>query len=176
MKQKKKSAILTFFFSFLPGAAEMYMGFMKMGLSLMGLFFLSFMIPGLVRASDIFMGVGFLIWFYGFFHARNLAASDLTVFEQIEDRLIWEELTNGRSVSISGKTARKWMAGGLIFLGIAILWNNFAQLILNLMPEEWWDVVYPVVNGVPEVAMALILIIIGARMILGKKEMLDGRD
>ena len=43
MKQKKKSRFLTFIFSFLPGAAEMYMGFMKNGFSLMMIFFLSFM-------------------------------------------------------------------------------------------------------------------------------------
>ena len=36
---KKKSGFWTFIFSLLPGAAEMYMGFMKMGVSLMGLFF-----------------------------------------------------------------------------------------------------------------------------------------
>ena len=39
MKTKKKNRFLTFCFSCLPGAAEMYMGFMKMGLSLMLVFF-----------------------------------------------------------------------------------------------------------------------------------------
>ena len=37
MKQRKKNKLLTLFFSFIPGAAEMYMGFMKQGLSLMAL-------------------------------------------------------------------------------------------------------------------------------------------
>ena len=43
---KKKSGFWTFVFSLLPGAAEMYMGFMKMGISLMGLFFGLFIIGG----------------------------------------------------------------------------------------------------------------------------------
>ena len=34
MKQQKKSKFFTFMFSFIPGAAEMYMGFMKQGVSL----------------------------------------------------------------------------------------------------------------------------------------------
>ena len=55
MKQKKKSRFLTFIFSFLPGAAEMYMGFMKNGFSLMMIFFLSF-IPAM-----LFDGLGFLM-------------------------------------------------------------------------------------------------------------------
>ena len=33
--QRKKSRFWLFLFSFMPGAGEMYMGFMKMGLSLM---------------------------------------------------------------------------------------------------------------------------------------------
>ena len=35
MKQQKKGKFFTFIFSFIPGAAEMYMGFMKQGVSLM---------------------------------------------------------------------------------------------------------------------------------------------
>ena len=46
MKQQKKGKFLTFMFSFIPGAAEMYMGFMKMGVSLMALFFLCVAIFG----------------------------------------------------------------------------------------------------------------------------------
>ena len=37
--KKEKSKFLTFCFSLLPGAGHMYMGFMKMGLSLMAAFF-----------------------------------------------------------------------------------------------------------------------------------------
>ena len=35
---KKKNAILTFIFSLVPGAGEMFMGFMKQGVSLMSMF------------------------------------------------------------------------------------------------------------------------------------------
>ena len=44
MKTKKKNRFLTFCFSMLPGAAEMYMGFMKTGVSLMSLFMLVIML------------------------------------------------------------------------------------------------------------------------------------
>ena len=36
---RKKGSFLTFCFSMLPGAGEMYLGFMKRGASLMTLFF-----------------------------------------------------------------------------------------------------------------------------------------
>ena len=68
---KKKSGFWTFLFSWIPGAGEMYMGFMRMGVSLMGLFW------GIIALS-IFTNTGFLmlvdviVWFYSFFHVHNL--------------------------------------------------------------------------------------------------------
>ena len=41
--------------SFIPGAAEMYMGFMKQGVSLMSLFVASIIIPVTLRITDVFM-------------------------------------------------------------------------------------------------------------------------
>ena len=67
MKAKKKSKFVTFCFSLLPGAAEMYMGFMKMGVSLMSLFFLIIML-GMLMNQGIIVMAGIVVWFYGFFH------------------------------------------------------------------------------------------------------------
>ena len=39
----KKNGILTFLFAFVPGAGQMYQGYMKRGLSLITLFFLCIM-------------------------------------------------------------------------------------------------------------------------------------
>ena len=44
MKTKKKSKFMTFCFSFIPGGGQMYMGFMKTGLSLMLLFALTIIV------------------------------------------------------------------------------------------------------------------------------------
>lgn len=176
MKPKKKSNVFTFFCSFLPGAAEMYMGFMKMGISLMALFFVSFMIPAMFNASDAFICLAFAIWFYGFFHARNLSACDDEDFVLLEDQFIWEEFTDGKPVKISEKSGRKWIAGILILLGVGILWSNFRSIIYSLIPDEMWEAIYPVVANIPGTIIAVVIIIIGVRMILGKKEELIGAE
>ena len=81
---KKKSGFLTFIFSWIPGAGQMYMGFMRMGVSLMGLFW------GILALS-IFFNTGFLmlidvvVWFYSFFHAHSLRAMDDEDFYALED-------------------------------------------------------------------------------------------
>ena len=92
MKQKKKSRFFTFIFSMLPGAAEMYMGFMKNGLSLMIIFFISFVPMILFNSLEFMLLLSAVLWFYGFFHARNIASLDDTYFDQLED---------GRSSAIS---------------------------------------------------------------------------
>ena len=74
MKQKKKNKFFTFIFSLLPGAAEMYMGFMKNGLSMMIIFFITFLPMAAFNSMEFMMLLSAVVWFYGFFHARNSAA------------------------------------------------------------------------------------------------------
>ncbi len=175
MRQKKKNKAFTFICSLLPGAAEMYMGFMKLGVSLMAVFFLSFMIPAIFRANDVFVCIAFLLWFYGFFHARNIDAMDDADFMALEDKFIWEEFTDSRAVKISGKTGRKWFAAILIVFGCGVLWSNFRSFFLKFIPVEIWETLYPIIDRVPEIIFAVVIIVIGIRMILGKKEELDGK-
>lgn len=170
MKPKKKSSIFTFLCSFLPGAAEMYMGFMKLGSSLMALFFVSFMISAMFNGSSVFVFLAFIIWFYGFFHARNMAACDEEAFALLEDKFIWEEFTEGKPVKIPERTGRKWIAAILILFGVGILWNNFKNIIYNMIPDSMWEAIYPIVDNIPKTVIAIAVIIIGVKMILGKKE------
>ncbi len=46
---RKKNGFLTFIFSLLPGAGEMYMGFFKQGMSIMAIFFLLFLPLSLLK-------------------------------------------------------------------------------------------------------------------------------
>lgn len=173
MKQKK-SKFFTFIFSFIPGAAEMYMGFMKSGISIMAVFALSIMIPSILRISDVFILIAMLVWFYSFFHARNLAACSNEQLQSLPDELIWESFTNGRQIHIPNPTLRKWGAWILIVFGVVLLWENFTSIIYRLIPDSMWDYVAPLVDRIPQVAVAVLIIMIGVRMIMGKKEEING--
>ena len=175
MKQKKNS-FFTFIFSFIPGAAEMYMGFMKSGISLMTAFFLSFMIPSILRMSDVFVLFGALIWFYGFFHAGNLASCSNEELQNIPDEFIWDTFSNGRTLDVASPVFRKWGAGILIFCGVVLLWENVSSLVRALAPDWVWSWLAPFVSRVPQVSVALLLIYIGVKLIRGKKEELYGED
>ena len=176
MKPKKKSGFFTFCFSLLPGAAEMYMGFMRNGVSLMVVFFLSIMLPALMSASDVFMTVAFLIWFYGFFHARNLVHCDDEEFALLTDRYIWDEFLDGRKVDFTSEKSRKLFSIILILFGVACLWSCVSDMVYSLIPEAWWDAIYPVVSKVPGILISIIIIIGGIKLISGKKEVLAIED
>ena len=173
MKQKKKSRFFTFMFSLLPGAAEMYMGFMKNGFTLMVLFFLSF-VPMLFFSSlDFLMVLGVVIWFYGFFHARNYAGMADEEFAAMDDHYIWEEFTEFKGVKLANNTTRKVVAAVLIVLGLGQLWSYFSSLIYSLIPGAYWDELYPVVKEIPQVLIAVLFVIAGIAMIRGKKKELN---
>ena len=174
MFQKKKSGAMTFFCFFLPGAAAMYMGFMKMGISLMAIFFASFFFPTLFQASDIFIGFTFLLWLFGFFHARNLATCEEQTFQQLKDQYIWEEFFEGKSFNFTEARNRKLLAIILVLLGCGMLWNNVKSLIYHFIPDMIWQLVAPMVNKVPGIIFAILMIYIGLKLIRGKKEELDG--
>ena len=171
---QKKNKFFTLLFSFLPGAAEMYMGFMRNGSSIMAVFFLSIIIPSVLRIEDVFILIAALVWFYSFFHARNLAACSEEKLQSLPDEFIWEAFTRGRMFSISDPILKKWGAYILIICGILLLWNNVASVLYRLIPDSMWEYLAPLVNQIPQVAVSILIIAIGVRMIMGKKEEIDG--
>lgn len=174
--RQKKNKFFTFIFSFLPGAAEMYMGFMKTGMSIMAVFFLCIMVPAILRISDIFILPAVLVWFCGFFHARNLAACDEERFQNVPDEFVWEPFVNGKKLSLSDPALRKWGAGILLFCGVIMLWQNIMSLIYSMIPDIMWEHYYPLVDMISQLPVTVFIIIIGVKMMLGKKKELDGEE
>ena len=110
-------------FALWPGAAQMYLGYMKRGVSLMGLFFLIFAIMG-------FLGLSFLafllpiIWFYAFFDSMNLRSMSYEFLPQ-DDFLFHLDSINGPEL-VKFFQRRHLLAGVLLILvGIYILLHTF---------------------------------------------------
>lgn len=175
MKQQKKGKFFTFMFSLIPGAAEMYMGFMRQGLSLMALCAVN--IVGLACGVEVLFAPALvLVWFYAFFHARNVASLSDEDFYALSDVFIWEGLIEEKGFKISSPTIRKWAAGILIVVGVTMLWENFSSIVYNFIPDRYWDRIYPLVGRIPELVIALLIIVIGLCLIAGKKEELHGDE
>ncbi len=71
---KKKGKFLTTIFSCIPGGGQMYMGFMKEGLSLMGMFFFILFLSSWLNIGPMLYVLP-VLWFYSFFDAMNSRAA-----------------------------------------------------------------------------------------------------
>lgn len=171
MKTKKKSRFLTFCFSLLPGAGEMYMGFMRTGVSLMLLFFLAIYIPVSLRLSELSV-IGFVVWAYGFFHANHLAGLSDEEFDRVKDEFLF-----GMNTIMDGKNfVRKYqrtVAVVLIAAGILLLWNTMGDIAYRLLPGFVSEFMRIIGSYAPRVLVSLVIIFIGIKMIEGRKTQLS---
>lgn len=169
----KKNSFLTFWISLIPGAGEMYLGFYKMGGSIMVLFWGTVALSG-----SLFPPLFYLLpvmWFYSFFHTHNLNRMPDDEFYALEDDWLFhiqpEEILHGDWV---GRYHRQ-LAFLLVILGISIIWNAFCDIVFGILyripiPEIIWDIIRTVSRAVPQLAAALVIIWIGLGLFRNKKE------
>ncbi len=124
----KRNKFLTFCCSLLPGAGEMYLGFMKQGISLMSVFFLVWAVSGLLNLPALLF-IAPVIWFYSFFHTHNLNSLPDEEFYSLEDDYLihlkaFPFLTKGWL-----EKNRKIAAAALIVLGALLLWNYIIDFL-----------------------------------------------
>ncbi|MCI8491167.1 MAG: hypothetical protein HFJ04_13175 [Lachnospiraceae bacterium] len=165
----KKSGFWRLCFSLLPGAGEMYMGFFKMGISLMGLFFGIFFLAATLP-FDVLMLVNVVIWFYSFFNVHNMASLPDEEFYAIEDHYIF----HFTQFSFQGNV--RIVAAALIFTGIVMTWNGMLDLLYDYMPEAVYRCIRHISYDLPKILVGIAIIALGAAMIRGKKESLKQLD
>ncbi|AAO35067.1 hypothetical protein K144313037_02610 [Clostridium tetani] len=145
----RSNKFLTFIFSFIPGAAHMYLGFQKKGIQIMLLFF-SLLFLGNFLRTDMFLILLPIVWFYSFFDVRKAFNHSDTFVDEIKYfSLINFEL--------------KYLGYFLIFAGIIGLINGALFPILSVYLD------WRIIQTIKDVLMSLILIIIGIKLISGKK-------
>ena len=171
MKAKKKNRFLTFCFSCMPGAGEMYMGFLKTGLSLMSIFLLSIFGLSYFRFEEFAAVIGVTMWFYSLFHANHLASLSDEEFAEVKDSYLFAGEDFGGQIAWASKY-QKILAGLLIAAGVILLWNTATDLARNFLPEYIWKIMYTVGDYVPRVVVAILIMIVGVKMILGRKAQL----
>lgn len=169
---KKKNKFLTFICSLLPGAGEMYMGFMKMGISLMVCFFLALMLADIMSEFMVFIAA--IVWFYSFFHVHNLAGLPDEMFFEVKDvYLLPFAGKEDEKMMITGKY-RKVAAIILIVIGISGLLKSFYYVVARYFPQEVRMILNDFIfYDLPRVVFSIAVIVLGIYMIRGKKKQLE---
>lgn len=170
MKQKKNN-VFRFIFSLLPGAGEMYMGFMKMGVSLMTLFFTLIAISSFLR-FDVIIFICIVIWFYSFFNVHNIAGMPDEEFCMLEDKYL-VHFNQLFPENFTFKLKNKTMGFFLIIIGIYMLLRETWIMTSHLLPDEIVMVLDSFFYNSPRFLVAIGIILLGLFMIRGKKKQLD---
>ena len=170
MKQKKNN-VFRFIFSLLPGAGEMYMGFMKMGVSLMTLFFALIAISSFLRL-DVMIFICVVVWFYSFFNVHNIAGMPEEEFCMLEDKYLihFDQLF---PENFSLKLKNKPIGIFLIIIGIYMLLRETWIMTSHLLPEEIIIVLDSFIYNSPRFLVGIGIIILGLYIIRGKKKELE---
>ncbi len=168
---KKKSGFLTFCFSLVPGAGEMYMGFMKQGVSIMAFFWLLIFLSAFLNIGPVLFILP-ILWCYSFFNVHNLRGMCDEEFYAMEDDYLFH-LDRVLPAERWNKKRNNILAWVLIVVGVVILWSNITNYMRWLFPSEiYWSIV----DVVPQLAVSFFFIWVGISLIRGKKKELEDKS
>ena len=168
----KRSKFWTFLFAFLPGAGHMYNGFMKLGVSFMGLFFGIWMVASVINIGPIAF-LAAVVWFYAFFDCINKIFQDDEEFYSQEDRYLFtrEQLEHWNTVIFGERSQAVGVV--LVVLGVYALWNNVVLHFISengFLPPAVYELIRNIGNLVPQFLVAGLIIWAGVSLISGKKK------
>ena len=167
----QKNGSLTFLFAFIPGAGQMYQGYMKRGLSLILMCCVIFMV------ATLFSPVMFLIlviWMYSFFDTFNLRAQIATGTAPEDDYLVHFDPKDKRLAQMM-LDSHKLVGWTLIAFGVLIAYENILMNALNDLMWRWgqnnpfFRAFYLVMDQLPQVVVCVALIICGIWLVKGPK-------
>lgn len=173
----KKNGFLTFCFAFIPGAGQMYQGYMKRGLSLVGICCLAIAMASLLSPlQNAALAVCCVVWMYSFFDTFNLRAQLGAGMAPADDYLVHL----GYDISLERLLHRRHKLFGwvLVALGVYTLYDG---LLMEFLRDLYWNtdnswiirVIYNVMNSVPTVVVCLALILLGLWLVRGPRQKPD---
>ena len=162
---------MTFLFAFIPGAGQMYQGYMKRGLSLILICCAICMVAALISPAAFFLIV---VWMYSFFDTFNLRAQIATGTAPADDYLVHFDPKDKRLVQMM-LDSHKLVGWALIAFGVLIAYENILMNALNDLMWRWgqnnpfFRAFYLVMDQLPQVVVCVALIVCGIWLVKGPK-------
>ena len=167
----KKNGILTLLFALIPGAGEMYQGYMKRGLSIITMFCLSIALSAWMGISIFYIGVP-ILYMYSFFDTFNLRAQIGLDAAPADDYLVHFDMRDRRLEQLMAER-HKLLGWLLIACGGMMAYQN---IIMNTLGDLLWRwgkespifrALYLVMDQLPEVLVCVVLIVCGIWLVKG---------
>lgn len=161
-----KNGFLTFCFAFVPGAGQMYQGYMKRGLSLISLFCASWLLTTVAVRLVLLLPI---LWMYSFFDTFNLRAQLGAGIAPEDDYLF--HLGGERDLGLLLARRHKLAGWGLVVLGVYMIYDGILMSGLYDLAERlesrlvWF--IYDAAYDLPELLLCLALILLGLWLVRG---------
>lgn len=179
----KKNKILFFLFSLIPGAAHMYIGLVKRGLVIMLALVAG---AGLAMMADTpaFLLVLPVLWFYSFFDAWNKYHLPEEKLTKVQDDFLF--FLNAMPENVRSDPRFKKVAsanvlkvGGIVAIiaGAYLIWDQIiVRVLIRLLSDTGAEILSQISYKLPQVAAAVILIVVGIKLISHKKRELERKN
>lgn len=167
----KKNAFLTFIFACIPGAGQMYYGYMKRGLSMITFFCLFIMAGTLV---DVLVVGSVIVWMYSFFDTFNLRAQFIAGTAPADDYLVHFNTKDAR-LTLFFRDSHKLLGWGLIALGGLVAYENVIMRVFGDVMWRWgqnnpvFRAFYLMLDELPQIVTCVALIVCGLWLVRGPK-------
>ena len=167
-----KNGLLTLLFAFIPGAGQMYQGYMKRGLSLV------LMCCTIGAVAMLFSPVAFfllVVFMYSFFDTLNLRAQIAMGNAPEDDYLVHLDPKDKRLARML-LDSHKLVGWALIVFGVLIVYQNLVMEALNEVLWRWgrdsvlFRAFYLVMERLPDVAVCVALIVCGVWLVRGPRK------
>ena len=165
----KKNGILTLLFACIPGAGQMYQGYMKRGLSLILTACCIGMVSSLLNPVLLLLVV---VWMYSFFDTFNLRAQIGAGTAPEDDYLVHFNWHDARMTQFMGES-HKLVGWALIAFGALIAYQSLIMNILGDLVYRWghsspvFRALYLVMASLPDVVVCVVLIVCGVWLVKG---------
>ena len=147
----KKNKILFFLFSLIPGAAHMYIGLVKRGLVIMLALVAGAGLAMLAKVQDDFLF---------FLNAMP---------ENVRSDPRFKKVASANVLKVGGIVA--------IIAGAYLIWDQIiVRVLIRLLSDTGAEILSQISYKLPQVAVAVILIVVGIKLISHKKRELDRKN
>ena len=166
-----KNGFLTFCCAFIPGAGQMYQGYMKRGLSLILTACLIGMVSSLLNPVLLLLVV---VWMYSFFDTFNLRAQIIADTAPEDDYLVHFD-PRDKKLARALLDSHKLVGWALIAFGSLIAYQNLIMNTLGDLVYRWghsspvFRALYLVMDSLPDVVVCVVLIVCGVWMVKGPR-------
>ena len=159
----KKNGILTLLFAFIPGAGQMYQGYMKRGLSLV------LMAAAIGMAAMLIPPIAFallVVFMYSFFDTFNLRAQISMGTAPEDDYLVHFDPQDKRLARMM-MDSHKLLGWGLIALGGLVAYENVIMRVFGDVMWRWgqnnpvFRAFYLMLDELPQIVTCVALIVCG---------------